>query len=384
VIGESGARYTGLAEWNGVVRIKTTAERLVAIEAMPRGEFPGLYRRLPAAQGRVASLGSQEVRLDPQVERFDWGAVTIGADTVSDRFTGRGVRVAIVDTGIEIGHPDLAVTHGVNFVDDEPVSAWGDDYGHGTFVAGIVGGLANSVGIRGVSPGVELFAVRVGKFDASQGMYVNEALGTDLIEALRWCLDHRMDIVNISMELSPSDEDLEALENVLSEAYHDGVLLIAPSGNDGHASVSYPAASQYVLGVGALGDSRIVQGLTFFERDRGGASHFATNSSEFVPWFSNFGRGLDLLAPGSAVASTLPIAAGSYARLSGTSMAAPFVSGTCALLLEATGGLSRTAARITLIAQALRDGARRLEGVLDTVQGRGVVDVPRSLALLGL
>jgi subtilisin family serine protease len=202
-----------------------------------------------------------------------------------------------------------------------------------------------------------------------------------MVEAIRWCIDERMDVVNLSLELTPSEDDFESLQAVLAEALEAGMCLVAPTGNAGGPNISYPASSPFVIGVGALGDTRVVQDLLAFAHDREGAKHFAFDSSEFVPWFSNFGEGVDLLAPGSAIASTVPQAAGSYARFSGTSMAAPFVSGACALLIQA-GGRTRGPARVQRITRALRQTARRLEGISTNVQGRGVLDVPRALAFL--
>jgi subtilisin family serine protease len=95
----------------------------------------------------------EELRFTPRGERLDWGAVAVGLDRVG-QLTGDGVRVAVVDTGVDPSHPDLHVTGGVNLVDSEPLDEWADDYGHGTFVAGIIAAQANAFGVRGVSPGL--------------------------------------------------------------------------------------------------------------------------------------------------------------------------------------------------------------------------------------
>jgi hypothetical protein len=190
-------------------------------------------------------------------------------------------------------HPDLAAAYrgGYDFANDDP-NPW-DDNGHGTHVAGILAAGDNSFGVVGVAPGVMLYALKV--FDAHGNGYYS-----DLIAALDWCIAHGVRLVNYS----GGGPDRAPLSEACNRARAAGVTIIAAAGNDG-GELRYPAAYPSVISVGS------------------------TNGFDERSTDSNTGVELDLVAPGEQIFSTYM--GGNYVTLTGTSYAAPHVTGVAAL-----------------------------------------------------
>jgi subtilisin len=241
-------------------------------------------------------------------ETLPWGVDAIGADSAWANSTGATIKVAVIDTGIQGGHPDLAdnvkggvrfYTRGFTLYSD---SKWADDNGHGTHVAGTIAALDNTIGVIGVAPSVELYAVKV--LDRSgSGSWASVAAG------IRWAADNGMNVASMSLGGSSGTSDLA---DAVAYAHDAGVVLVAAAGNSGDGSsstteTSYPAAYDGVIAVGA------------------------TNSASGVASWSSSAPYVALCAPGVSVFSTYK--GSSYATLSGTSMATPHVSGTAALVL---------------------------------------------------
>ena len=246
-----------------------------------------------------------------QEETPSWGLERIfESDTYPfDYWTetdGTGVKVAVFDTGIDGAHEDLHVAGGYNTISDDPYDV--DLNGHGTHVAGIIAGLYNDVGIVGVAPSVELYSLVV-LDDDGNGSSIN------LIEAIEWVVDNNIPIVNMSIGMSESST---ALENAINEAHALGHIFIGAAGNDGESggsdNMAYPAKYANVIAVGATDDDD-------------------TRAS-----YSSYGPALDIMAPGTSIRSTFPD--NQYGYNSGTSMAAPFVSGVIALMLQKNSSLS--------------------------------------------
>lgn len=239
-----------------------------------------------------------------------WGVDRIDAEAAhSAGYRGAGTRVAILDSGIQKDHPDLRVAGGVNYVASpawKPAkpNAWADDHGHGTHVAGTVAALDNAIGVVGVAPAATLYAVKV--LDRTGSGYLSW-----IINGLNWCVANRIGVLNMSFG---TDVHVQAFEDACDAASAAGVKLVAAAGNSGGALL-YPAAYDSVLAVGAL-----------------------TNADQRA-WFSCFGPQLDIAAPGVDVLSTTIGSA--YTEMSGTSMAAPHVTGAIALRLD--GNLYGTA-----------------------------------------
>jgi len=222
--------------------------------------------------------------------------------------------IAVLDTGIDYTHPDLAskvIDHGRDFVNDDDDAY--DDAWHGTHVAGIIAAATNnSEGIAGVAWNCRLLA---GKIISASG----EGDYSDLIEALIWAADYtngnaKVGVINMSIG-GPEPDDF--LEEALRYAYNKGIVLIAAAGNEASQGISYPAAyDSYCLAVGA------------------------TDYNDKVASFSNYGPELDVAAPGVGIISTIPLAQTDpgylpYAYANGTSMATPHVAGLAALIKSA-------------------------------------------------
>lgn len=233
----------------------------------------------------------------PVAEVVTWNMEQIDADHVWPYDTGDGVSVAIVDTGIDLKHSDLDVVGGVSEVGY--TSSYTDDNGHGTHVAGIVAALDNEIGVVGVGPGIDLYAVKVLNRKGS-------GYTSDIIAGLDWCADNDMDVVNMSLGSSYYSQ---SFQDACTALYAGGTVIVAAAGNTGTLQAFYPAAYTHVIGVGA------------------------TDSSNNLAYFSTCGSHVDLVAPGVSIYSTYK--GGTYKTLSGTSMASPHVAGVAALVIRA-------------------------------------------------
>jgi len=279
-------------------------------------------------------------------EVIEWNVDRIDAELVWSLSTGAGVKVAVVDTGIDRDHPDLVanIAGGVNFVrkgNSLNPDRWDDDNGHGTHVAGIIAAVDNEIGVVGVAPGARLYAVKV--LDASGSGWLS-----DVVAAVEWSVDNRMDVINMSLGASSGSPLLEGACQAAAEA---GIVIVAAAGNDG-GPVLYPARYSSVIAVGA------------------------TDSSDSVPWWSNRGPELEIVAPGVNVRSTWK--GGGYRTLSGTSMAAPHVTGVCALMLALSPPPADPRAQLQGTADDLYSPGR------DEISGFGLVDADEAAAGLPL
>lgn len=229
-------------------------------------------------------------------QQLPWGIDRVDADRVWPTTTGSGSTIAIVDTGIDLDHPDLAgaIVGSANIIRSDRTAD--DDSGHGTHVAGIAAARNNSIGAVGMSPGASLLAVKV--LDRRGNGYLS-----DIIAGIEWAVDHGAQIINLSLGTSV---DFPLFHDAVRSAVDRGVTVVAAAGNSGGA-VLYPAAYSEVIAVGMTDD-----------RDR-------------IHRASSRGPELDLVAPGDDVYSTYK--GGRYTNMTGTSMATPHVSGAVALLL---------------------------------------------------
>jgi len=254
-----------------------------------------------------------------------WGPEKIEADWAWNTTVGsHDILVAVVDTGIDYTHPDLAancVSLGYDWVnmDTDPM----DDFGHGTHCAGIIAAvLNNGLGIAGLAQA----HVMAEKVLDSYGYGYWDWVANGIIHAT----DQGADVISMSLG---GYGDSELVHDAVKYAYDAGVLIVAAAGNDGSSTKSYPAAYDEVIAVAA------------------------TDPYDNTAWFSNSGEWIELAAPGVDVYSTMPTYhvtlndygyAMNYDYLSGTSMACPHVSGLAALLLSQYPSKSRDWARLWL------------------------------------
>jgi subtilisin family serine protease len=239
-------------------------------------------------------------------ETPDWGVIRIDAQKAWTSSTGSAVEVAIIDTGIDQDHPDLAgnIQGGKNFVKKRGTinpNAWDDDNGHGTHVAGIVAAVDNEIGVVGVAPGAYLYGVKV--LDRRGSGYVS-----DVIAGIDWAVFTKgVDVINMSLGTT---SDIQSFHDAVDTAYAAGIVVVAAAGNSGDTNsdndVNYPARYSSVIAVAA------------------------TDSADQRAYWSSDGPEVELAAPGVYVRSTYK--GGGYSTLSGTSMAAPHIAGVAALV----------------------------------------------------
>lgn len=270
-----------------------------------------------------------------------WGVDRIDADLVwlpPVSANGTGVKVAVIDTGIQLNHPDLSanVKGGFNAINSRKSA--NDDNGHGTHVAGTIAASANSIGVVGVGPGINLYAVKV---LGAGGM----GWLSDIIEGLQWAANNHMQVANMSFG---SDSPNSSEHDAIIAANNAGVTLVAAAGNASGGAVGYPAGYDEVIAVSA------------------------TAADDTLAYFSSVGSQVDLAAPGSNIYSTYK--GSGYAYLSGTSMASPHVTGSAALVIGAKGPL--TPAQVKALLQLTADP---LPGLNSDQQGAGLVDAEEAV-----
>lgn len=238
----------------------------------------------------------EDAEVTTMAQTVPWGISRVQAPAAHNRgLTGSGVKVAVLDTGIST-HPDLRIRGGASFVPGEPSTQ--DGNGHGTHVAGTIAALDNSIGVLGVAPNAELYAVKVLGASGSGSV-------SSIAQGLEWAGNNMMHVANLSLGLqAPS----ATLEQAVNSATSRGVLVVAASGNSGAGSISYPARYANAMAVGA------------------------TDQNNERASFSQYGAGLDIVAPGVNILSTWP--GSTYASLNGTSMATPHVAGAAALVKQ--------------------------------------------------
>jgi len=285
------------------------------------------YTLVPAVAASIPEPAIQGLMRNPNVTYIEpvlkvyavaqtvpWGVERIGAGIVhTGGNNGAGVKVAIIDSGIDYNHPDLDDNYkvgGKDFVndDDDPM----DDAGHGTHVAGTVAAEDNGVGVVGVAPGASLYAYKV--LDASgSGDY------SDIIAAMQQCVTDGIQVANLS--LGSSGDPGETVKAAFDNAEAAGVVIVAAAGNSGNRrgtrdKVIYPARYESCIAVAA------------------------TDSSDYRAYFSSTGPDVEISAPGVSINSTL--LGGGYGYKSGTSMASPHVAGVVALMIKANVADVRT------------------------------------------
>lgn len=285
-----------------IVTASLTNQEVKALKANPnvaRIEDDGTFYALDIYP-RVESL---LVEGQPTIlaETIPGGVSQINAPPAWDCSRGKGIRVAVLDTGIDGTHPDLVANYkgGVSFVPGETPA---DGNSHGTHCAGTIAAAINGIGVVGVAPAASLYAVKV-LSNSGSGNW------SWLIAGINWCIANQMRVLSMSLGGGGAPA---ALETMCNTAFASGLLLVAAAGNSGHTPTGLPST------VGQPGKYKSVIAVS------------AIDSANVLASFSSAGPEVEICANGVNVLSTIP--GGGYGTKSGTSMACPHVSGAAAVV----------------------------------------------------
>jgi subtilisin family serine protease len=278
---------------------------------------------------------------------------------------GAGTTIAVVDTGVDLGHPDLSskIVPGTDIVGSNGDCPAGpqDENGHGTHVAGIAAAVTNNgIGVAGVAPDASIMPVRVLDSEGSGN-------SDDIVKGIRWAADHGANVINMSLgeqpvvgQLQPLNQDIE---DAVTYAWNKGSLVVAAAGNESFPLCSYPSFADHAVCVGAT-DSRglpsyysnfpVNKTMLGFRAPGGVGSVFCEDDEDI--WSTMW--------PGSSFECGGGTAG--YETLAGTSMSSPQVAGVAALLF----GQGLTNAQVVDRLKATSSN----HGTYDPVMGYGIVD----------
>ncbi|GAA3403834.1 S8 family peptidase [Paenibacillus hodogayensis] len=274
--------------------------------------------------------------------KYQWNLPAI--ETIPGWDVSRGsedVIVAVVDTGVDVNHPDLKgrTIAGVNIVNKDAPAL--DDVGHGTHVAGIISALVNNgEGVAGISWYNNIMPVKVLDETGAGSTY-------SVAQGIIWAADHGAKVINMSLG---NYAESKFLHEAIRYAYDRDIVLIAASGNDNTERPGYPAAYPEVFAVAA------------------------TDANKQKASFSNYGNYIDVAAPGVNIASTYPD--NHYAALSGTSMASPHVTALAALIRSVNPLLTNEEVMDVMRKTAIDLGAKGK----DNYYGYGQIDIVKALS----
>jgi subtilisin len=305
---------------------------LPSVEALL--QLAGRQRSVPSP---APARGGEDSAL-PADGTVPWGVARVNAPAAWSSGQGAGVKVAVIDTGIDCTHPDLQCdfSAGTNIIN--PGSKPMDDNKHGTHVAGTIAGRGNgSTGVLGVAPKAALIPIKV--MDSN-----GNGSTSDIINGINWATTARVNVINLSIG-GPTGS--VALERAVEKAIAAGIVVVCSAGNSGPTpnTVAFPAGYPGVIAVAASDDN------------------------DKVASFSSRGDAVSFIAPGVDITSTVP--GGGYAKLSGTSMASPHVAGLAALAVE-RGAKGQNGVRA-----AFSSAASPLSGLAATDEGAGMIDAAK-------
>ncbi len=279
---------------------------------------------------------NEQYALDLMQTKEAWDITTGSAD----------VTVAIIDTGIDSGHDEFTgrispLSYNAYF-EEVGIDAVEDDHGHGTMVAGVIGAIKdNSKGIAGIAQNVELLVIKANT--PGEENFKDSVL----IESMYYAVEHGADLINLSLGGTYAND---LTKDALDYAKEMGVIVIAASGNEGNDERFYPAAFEGVLAVSAVDENRQMAD------------------------FSNYGTHIDLSAPGFEIVTTTTN--NGYVVTSGTSFAAPQVTGVLALSLSHHTNLEPDMHVTRLFETAMDEG----DPGKDVFYGHGIVNTYDALA----
>ncbi|OEU66497.1 MAG: hypothetical protein BA863_06120 [Desulfovibrio sp. S3730MH75] len=359
---------SGFTNTKGQVKLTLlgeTEESISSIDIKPAHTYWSLHIDQPA----IAAGEDNEVvlkKIGPSVSSngntdekqfVGWGQQDMGLIGQPQQL--KPVKIAVIDSGISGVHPDLSPSRGFDFGDtpDGTTSWQKDGSGHGTHVSGICAAQDNTFGILGFAPNAELIVLRI----------FPNASNSKLMEALDWCLDNDVDVVNMSLG---GKNGSELVRQRIQACRENGLLPVAAAGNSG-GDVLFPAAFSEVLAVAAIGR------FGTFPDDSSHYKHIGENPVQsgkyFSPQFTCRGPEIDVCAPGVAITSCVPGAG--YAAWDGTSMACPHVAGLAGRLLQMRDDIRdkpRRGERSQNLFDAIIETCTFIEGIPEIYQGKGM------------
>ncbi|OGS12967.1 MAG: hypothetical protein A2234_02995 [Elusimicrobia bacterium RIFOXYA2_FULL_58_8] len=303
----------------------------LSMESVPLPTIEAALSMINSQESPVAVAPASKPETDPEIP---WGVKRVNAAGAWNLTEGAGVKVAIIDTGVDFTHPDLAANYAGGYNTIISTLPPMDDHGHGTHVAGSVAALRNAVGVAGVAPRAAIYGVKVLDKNGS-GSYSNVMAG------IEWAALNKIQVINMSLG---GGGYMESMHKVIKAAYEAGVAIVCAAGNDSGA-VNYPARYPQSIAVSA------------------------SDSADRLASFSSKGPEVAVIAPGVNIYSTRM--GGGYRNMSGTSMACPHVAGLAALAIGA-GATTPDAVKL-----ALTNAATPLPGLKPTDQGAGLVDAAK-------
>lgn len=354
-----------------------TAASISGLYVKPKADFWSFYHRDPDISPDEPNVVVLRALSDwpslpgfPRQRAVGWGQRAMRMDQLPPTFRGQGIRIAVIDSGIATSHDCLkGVRAGFDIVNKKTnPNTWNEDtLGHGSHCAGVIGAAELAFGIRGFAPDAEIHACKL--FPGGQV--------SQLIDALEYCIEKQIDVVNLSLG---GAEPSEALEQQILRAKRAGVACIVAAGNSG-GPVQYPASSPNVLAVSAIGKIDEFPPDSYHAQTIG---HDVDAGGYFSAVFSCHGPQIGVCAPGVAITSTVP--PNNYAAWDGTSMAAPHITGLAALVLAhhpefQTMFKARGPERVERLFQHIRMSARRVSLGDPTRVGLGL---PDALVAVGL
>jgi major intracellular serine protease len=277
---------------------------------------------------KVSLIPYQFIAELEEVTEVPKGVEMIQAPAVWEKSTGKGITIAILDTGCDLTHPELKdrIIGGRNFTNDDNgnIEIFRDYNGHGTHVAGTIAASRNVKGVVGVAPEANLLIIKVLDRNGS-GQY------DWIINGISYAIEQKVDIISMSLG---GPADVPELHEVIQKAVANNILVVCAAGNEGDGQdateeLAYPGSYNEVISVGAI------------------------NLERKISDFSNSNKEVDVVAPGENIVSTY--LNGRYAKLSGTSMAAPHVSGALALIKDLSNqSFDRNLLEVEIYAQLIR------------------------------
>ncbi len=285
---------------------------------------------------------------NPKDQIIPWGIERVGAPAAQNQVTGPRQKVAIIDTGIDLDHPDLQANIKGSYNAIDPTISADDDHGHGSHVAGVIAAVDNKFGVVGAGPKIKLYAAKA--ISKTGSGYLS-----DIIEGIDWAIANDVAVINMSIG---TPANIRSFHEAVQKAYDAGITVVCSAGNT-RSSVHYPAAYPETIAVSAVA------------------------ANDTFAWWSNRGPQIDLSAPGVYIYSALKN--GGYGFKNGTSMAAPHVTAAAALvqagfvsLHDADGDGDWDPDEVKL---KLRETAEDLGPVgFDIYYGAGILDVEAALA----